>query len=233
MKVLLTNDDGIEAVGLHRLERAALSLPDVTDVVVIAPRHHLSGISHQVTTDRPIQVDQVGANRYAVHGTPADCVRLAMLELAKDVRWVFSGINDGGNLGVDIHMSGTVAAAREAAHFEVPAVAWSQYVRRPEETDWDAAEEMVRHAWTRLQRHSLARRSFWNVNFPHCPSDPSQIVLCSPDPDPLPVAFQRGEGGYWYRGNYGERPRSAGRDVDVCFGGAIALSKLSAHPHGG
>ena len=101
------------------------------------------------------------------------------------------------------------------------------------ETDWDAAEEMVRHAWTRLQRHSLARRSFWNVNFPHCPSDPSQIVLCSPDPDPLPVAFQRGEGGYWYRGNYGERPRSAGRDVDVCFGGAIALSKLSAHPHGG
>lgn len=231
MRILLTNDDGVDAVGIAALKEAVIELPDVSEVIVVAPKEPLSGVSHRVTTERTIEVVQRSGQCFAVDGTPADCVRLALCELAGDVDWVFAGVNDGGNLGVDIHMSGTVAAAREAALMNVPAVAWSQYVRRPEDTCWQSAQAMVLATWSRLMNLGLGRGNYWNVNFPHRPAKTPPIVMCSPDPHPLPVEYQPGRsGGFQYRGSYAGRPRTKGRDVDVCFGGKVAVSKLSASP---
>ena len=113
MKLIVTNDDGIDAEGLQTLVHLASRWGEV---VVVAPAEPQSGIGHQLTTDRPIRVDKLTEERYRVWGTPADCSRLALNCLASDGDWVLSGINHGGNLGVDVYESGTVAAAREAGY---------------------------------------------------------------------------------------------------------------------
>src|SRR5947209_8170414 len=99
MKLLLTNDDGIDAPGLQALFEAARH---VGDPVVVAPATALSGCSHRVTTDGPIRYALRQPSRYVVEGTPADCVRVARHRLAPDAAWVLSGINCGGNLGADV-----------------------------------------------------------------------------------------------------------------------------------
>src|SRR5437588_8229336 len=111
MKFLLTNDDGIAAAGLCALDRAAR---DLGETVWAAPHIHLSGCSHRVTTDQPLRVTRVDAGaqtsaRWAIEGTPADCVRVGLAHLAPEADWVLSGLNHGGNLGADVHISGTVA----------------------------------------------------------------------------------------------------------------------------
>src|SRR4051794_4474837 len=110
MKLLLSNDDGIDAPGLQALLKAAgtAGVP-----LVSAPAGPQSGCSHAVTWEAGVQIEPRGPDRYAVHGTPADCVRLGLLRLAPDAKWILSGINDGGNLGADVYYSGTVAAIRE------------------------------------------------------------------------------------------------------------------------
>src|SRR5262245_42279778 len=132
MKLLLTNDDGIDAPGLEALLGAAAALGEA---VVVAPDEHLSGCSHRVTTGRPIRVERRGEGRHAVCGTPADCVRVGLHGLAPEARWVLAGINEGGNLGADVHHSGTVAAVREAVLHGVPGIALSHYHRRGLEID--------------------------------------------------------------------------------------------------
>src|SRR5262245_18020009 len=126
MKILLTNDDGIDAPGIVTLHQIATQFGDS---VIVAPHVALSGCSHQVTTDRPIRVTTLANNRHSIDGTSSDCVRIGLLQFATDVDWVLSGINDGGNMGVDVFMSGTVAAAREATLLGKKAVAISQYRR--------------------------------------------------------------------------------------------------------
>src|SRR5215470_14556930 len=103
MHFLLTNDDGIDAEGISALAEAALRLGKLTWV---APHIHLSGCSHQVTTHQPVRVKLQEAGRYAVEGTPADCVRVGLAHLAPTADWVLSGVNHGGNLGADVHISG-------------------------------------------------------------------------------------------------------------------------------
>lgn len=229
MHFLLTNDDGIDAPGLAALERAAKELGRVT---VVAPDEHLSGCSHQTTTHKPLKADKRSAGRYAINGTPADCVRLGLLHLAPDVDWVLSGINDGGNLGVDVYMSGTVAAAREATLLKKPAVALSQYRRTRHEPDWNAA---VRYALSAL--HAVFQRAapaghFWNVNFPdmaeveNAPLLPP-VVECDLDPHPLTVAYDERDGHYHYQSTYHSRERLPGHDVAICFGGKIALTRVT------
>ena len=104
MKLLLTNDDGVEARGLAALCQAVGTLGEP---VVVAPFEAASGCSHAVTTHRPFRVERLNAARYAVDGTPADCVRVGLARVARDAAWVLAGINHGGNLGRRI---GTVQA---------------------------------------------------------------------------------------------------------------------------
>ena len=99
MKLLLTNDDGIEAPGLQALAAAARGLGEL---VVVAPAGPQSGVSHAVTTEGPLLVDVCGEGRFAVHGTPADCARVGLHRLCPDAGLVLSGINHGGNLGADV-----------------------------------------------------------------------------------------------------------------------------------
>jgi len=134
MHVLLTNDDGIAAPGLLALENAVQQLG--WQFTVVAPATEQSQCGHRVTTHQHLRVEALGKNRHAVHGTPADCVRLALFALEVKPDLVLSGVNAGGNLGQDIVISGTVAAAREAAYHGIRSMALSHYMIRELVLDW-------------------------------------------------------------------------------------------------
>lgn len=225
MRFLLTNDDGIGAPGLDALSSVARQLGEV---FLVAPLGHCSGSGHQVTTNRPLRLHDHGPAGFAVEGWPVDCVRLALRGLEMEVDWVLSGINAGGNLGADAYISGTVAAAREAALLGRPAIAFSQYKRRETDYNFDRAARWTQRVLTELLAQPCPPGCLWNVNFPDpdaLDSEP-EIVFCPLDPHPLPVGFHRDGDHFVYRGDYHRRPRDPGTDVAVCMGGAIAVSQL-------
>src|SRR5215210_6332718 len=134
MKVLLTNDDGIHAKGLHAIRRALLEIPGI-ELAVIAPDSNRSATARSITTRKPLWVEEVefgdGTIGYATDGTPVDCVRFAALGLIEfEPELIVSGINHGANLGDDITYSGTVAAALEGVVLGIPAIAVSQQADR-------------------------------------------------------------------------------------------------------
>ena len=225
MKFILTNDDGIDAPGLQALYEAAhqLARPSTS-----APAEPQSGCSHRVTTHAPIHVSPAGPNRFAVEGTPADCVRVALHRFGPEPRWVLSGVNDGGNLGADVHHSGTVAAVREAALHGWRGVAFSQYKRKGWPIDWKLVAEWVLPVLRDLTGRPADPDVFWNVNLPHLePQAPTpESVFCPLDTNPLPLRFREDGQHLRYDGDYHVRRRTAGADVDVCFGGRIAVTEL-------
>lgn len=224
MKLLLTNDDGIDAPGLEVLERA---VREWGDVVVVAPAEGRSGVGHQVTTDRPMAVERTDVGRYSLRGSPADCVRVGLTEIAPDASWVLSGVNRGANLGADIYTSGTVAAAREAALLGCRALAISQYVAKGRPLDWELVHRRAASLIERLLATGLARGEFWNANLPHPATDADMdVVVCALDTRPLGVNYRKEDGAYVYEAEYRKRPRQPGRDVDVCLGGRVAVTRL-------
>lgn len=221
---LLTNDDGIDAPGLEALQQAVGG-----QGIIVAPLHHHSGCSHQVTTHRPIRVEQRSEFAYAVDGTPADCVRVALNYLNLKPAFVLSGINAGGNLGTDIYISGTVAAVREAALHRIPGIAISHYIRQRRPIDWQQAMLRAASVIDKLRLHPTQPGSFWNVNLPHpTPEEPEpEIIFCPLCTQPLPTVYQRLElGELRYIGEYSQRDRDRGADVDVCFSGNIAVTQI-------
>src|ERR671910_3456944 len=138
--ILVTNDDGINAPGLRVLERIARTLSN--DVWVVAPETNQSGASHSLTMHRPLRIRRISRRRFAIDGTPTDCVLLALQIVVKNgpVDLVLSGVNHGGNLGEDVTYSGTIAAAMEATLFNVPAFALSQCCRNGARIPWETAE---------------------------------------------------------------------------------------------
>ncbi|MBT5873180.1 MAG: 5'/3'-nucleotidase SurE [Candidatus Latescibacteria bacterium] len=225
MKLLVTNDDGFDAPGIASLANVAGPLGDL---VVVAPALPQSGIGHQVTAYDPILVAADDTNRYRVHGTPADCSRIGLREFLPDADWVIAGINNGGNLGVDVYMSGTVAAAREAALLGYRAMAVSHYIVRDRPLDWALTERRITPILKMLLEMDLPQNHFWNVNLPHPTHDRESLphTFCDVDSGPLDVRFERQGDHYSYSGDYHARPRQSGRDVDVCFDGHIAISKV-------
>jgi 5'-nucleotidase len=227
--ILLTNDDGWDAPGLAALALAAGALGKC---LIVAPAGAVSGCGHGVTTRAPIQVARPTESTFAVSGTPADCVRLALDHLLPEPKWVISGINAGGNLGCDIHYSGTVAAVREAALYGVPGIAISQYLARERPLDWPRAARWTREILEKLMAVDWQPGTFWNVNLPHLLAEAPEpeIVACSPDPAPLPLNYEVAPGRAVYAGNYQSRARTPGSDVDVCFGGRIAVTLVRVAP---
>jgi len=222
-RFLLTNDDGFDAPGIAALAR---SIEGLGHAQVIAPRGPQSGCGHRVTTHGPVHVEDRGQGHFAVEGTPADCVRLGLHHLCDGVDWVISGINAGGNLGVDVHHSGTVAAVREGVIHGVPGIAVSHYIARGRAIDWERAARWTARVLGVLLARSIRPETFWNVNLPH-PDDPTEepeIVFCAVDPSPLPLDYRVAPGQAEYSGNYQARARRPGWDVDVCLGGRIAVS---------
>lgn len=228
---LLTNDDGIDAPGIAALERACSGL---ARCVLAAPAEVWSSRGHSITTDSPIRFETERADRHRIHASPADCVRLGLHTLAPDASWVIAGINEGANLGADIHSSGTVAAAREAVLHGRPAVAVSHYLIRGRPVDWDRASRWTARVLGLLSRLPVQPGVVWNVNLPcppvGSPPDDPEIVICPIDPSPLPLGFDVDGGLARYRGSYHERLRLPGGDVDVCFGGRISVSRLPLVP---
>src|ERR1700730_1226855 len=167
MKFLLTNDDGIDAGGLEALRIAAQTLGDA---VIVAPAGPQSGVSHRVTWQEGVRIEPRGDDRYAIHGTPADCVRLGLLKVVPDAKWILSGINHGANLGADVHYSGTVAAVREAVLHGWPGIAVSHYRKAGGAFDWERATNWVIPVLTEILAKPIEPGFFYNVNLPLLPS---------------------------------------------------------------
>ena len=183
MRILVTNDDGIHAEGLHALERIAATLSD--DVWVVAPEIEQSGASRSLTLTTPIRVRRLGPKRFAVAGTPTDCVLLGVQDLieggAPDL--VLSGVNRGQNLGEDVTVSGTVAGAMQGMALGVPGIAFSQGLARYHD-DETALFHTAEHYAPGIIRRLLEVR--WpddviiNVNFPDLePHEVTGVEVCA------------------------------------------------------
>ena len=223
MTWILTNDDGVDAPGIRALHKAVNGKG-----MIVAPKDHQSGCGHQVTTTRPIYVQRRSDVEYAIAGTPADCVRIAISQLYEDVKLVLSGINAGGNMGVDAYISGTVAAVREAAMHGIPGIAVSHYRKGKRNVDWDVAARWTAGVLADLLTRPLEPGTFWNVNLPHLePGDPDPaIVFCEPCTRPLPTKYRVEGDNFYYVGEYPKRDRTPGTDVDACFSGYIAVTQI-------
>jgi 5'-nucleotidase len=218
--LLLTNDDGYGAPGLAAL--CALAGPDAW---VVAPRDPHSGCSHLTSMERPVAVEQVGERAYAVDGTPVDCVRVALKVLGLKPALVLSGINAGANLGHDVYLSGTVAAAREAAFFSVPSVAVSQYFLMESGIDWAASQAAAARALAEVLARPAPPGGFWNVNLPAGGGVTATVRTCPRCIRPLPIEYRQENGVYAYqRGRYPLREQLEGTDVAACFSGDIAVT---------
>jgi 5'-nucleotidase len=167
-RILVSNDDGIDAPGIELLEKIARELSP--EVWVVAPEQEQSGAGHSLTTRRPLRLQEVAAHRYIVDGTPTDCVLLALKRLlrGRPPTLVLSGINAGTNIAEDITYSGTCAAAMEATLFGVPAIALSQEYRDRGSIPWGAAEAFAADAIRRIvaAAEPWPKDTFFNVNFP-------------------------------------------------------------------
>jgi 5'-nucleotidase len=167
-RILVSNDDGIDAPGIALLEKIARELSP--EVWVVAPEQEQSGAGHSLTTRRPIRLQEAGPRRYVVDGTPTDCVLLGLKRLlrGRPPTIVLSGINAGGNIAEDMTYSGTVAAAMEATLFGVPAIALSQEYRDRGMIPWGTGEAFAAEAIRRIAAAAdpWPKDTFFNVNFP-------------------------------------------------------------------
>lgn len=225
MQLLLTNDDGYGALGLNLLAEVCAEHGAVT---ILAPDQEQSGVGHRVNTRGALRFVQHAERRFTLAGTPADCARIAVRGLGLRPDWLLSGLNHGGNLGVDIHMSGTVAAAREAAILGVPAIAISQVLNLRHPFQQERVQRLTGRVIRALLARPLAPGQLYNVNLPFAPeSDEPEIVFCPPDPSPHDVRYERAGDDFNYSGVFLDRPRVAGSDVSTVIAGKIAVSVLS------
>ena len=172
MRILVTNDDGINAEGLTALERIARRLSD--DVWIVAPEYEQSGASRALTLSDPLRVRQLDERRWSITGTPTDCVMLALEELIKDRRpdLVLSGVNRGHNTAEDVTMSGTVAGAIQGMALGVPAIALSQALAVFHDdvvAHFETAETFAPGIIERLLEAGWPKDVVINLNFPNRP----------------------------------------------------------------
>ena len=227
MKIILTNDDGIDAPGLQTLENC---IQLAHQIVIVAPAQPQSGAAHKVTTRSPIRVNQIGPNRYSVEGTPADCARVALKQLASEADWLISGINQGANLGTDVYNSGTVAAAREASILGCRSMALSQYIAKGHQVNWEITGYHAAAVIKILMERDIAPSFFWNVNLPHPLDNHDEIPVgfCELDTNPHDYNFDKNGDEYVYKGSIHKRPRHPGTDVSVCFDeGKISITQIA------
>jgi 5'-nucleotidase len=231
-RILVTNDDGIHAPGLKVLEKVARSL--TKDVWVVAPETEQSAVSHSLTIRTPLRIREVSRKRYAVDGTPTDCVLLAVNHIlkAKKPTLCLSGINRGGNLGEDVIYSGTVAAAMEATMLGVPAIALSQHMKRGHPVKWATAEEHAAKVIRELAKAGWPANTLVNVNFPDVLADAVKGTVVARQGrhkigdelveriDPRGVAY------YWIGAMRQEDATAKGTDIAACQDGSIAVTPL-------
>lgn len=169
-RILISNDDGINAPGLAILERIARTFSD--DVWVVAPDAEQSGAGHSLTLTKPLRMRKLEEKRWAVTGTPTDCVMLAVNKIMPDnlPTLILSGINRGGNLAEDVTYSGTVSVAMEGTLVGIPSIALSQCIRPGESTKWETAEKYAGDVIKSLIEAGWPQDTLMNVNFPAFPA---------------------------------------------------------------
>ncbi|MBI3459509.1 5'/3'-nucleotidase SurE [Candidatus Acetothermia bacterium] len=170
MHILLTNDDGINAIGIHTL---AEELSQIGEVLITAPSAERSGASHAFTYRTPMRVKPVEKHGeffgYAVDGMPVDCVKLGLHLATKKIDWVVSGMNAGANLGVDVFYSGTVQAAVEGTLNGYPSVAFSLADWEGTREDFHTAARLAKEIFVKLVDREIPSGLCINVNIPKLP----------------------------------------------------------------
>jgi 5'-nucleotidase len=235
MRILITNDDGIHAPGLAVAERIAHALSD--DVWVVAPETEQSGASHSLTLTLPIRIRKIEDKRFAVTGTPTDCVMMAVADVMKDVRpgLVLSGVNRGSNLADDVTYSGTIAGAMEGCAIGIPSIALSQAYGFEERRDvpWACAETHGPAVIRKLVGIGWPDDVLININFPDCLSqDVKGVEVTEQGKRDLQTAKldrridARGNPYFWigFRRVRSNPPR--GTDLAAIYGGHISVTPL-------
>jgi 5'-nucleotidase len=231
-RILVTNDDGIHAPGLAVLQRVARSLS--RDVWVVAPEAEQSGSAHSLTLRRPLRERRLSPRRFAIDGTPTDCVLLAVNHIIPKRRpdLILSGVNRGSNLGEDVTYSGTIAAAMEGALLGVPSIALSQVQRGDGPTPWRVAEEHAGEVIRRLAGLDWPQGVLMNVNFPdpgHGPVTGVRVarqgrrvggiaILEGRDPKNRPYV--------WIGDFTSDETTAPGTDLEAIYDHAIAVTPL-------
>jgi 5'-nucleotidase len=231
LRILLTNDDGIHADGLAALERIAAKLSD--DVWVCAPEYEQSGASRALTLAEPVRVRQVGERKFAITGTPTDCVMLGVNELVpgKKPDLVLSGVNRGSNLAEDVTMSGTVAGAIEAMAMGVPGIALSQMGFYEPGTSFEPAEAFAPGVIQRLVEIGWPADVVLNINFPNrAPAEIREVTRQGFRDVHIRMAEKRtdlrGRDYYWIGFRQARSSPPEGTDLRALYEGKISVTPL-------
>jgi len=235
MRILVTNDDGVFADGLFALYQA---LSEVGDVTVVAPERQQSATGHAITLHKPLRLSPVslrdGSPAFASNGTPSDCAALGILEaMGGAVDLVVSGINHGPNLGWDVHYSGTVSAAIEAAMVGHASVAVS-VASWDKDIHWEPVAKFAAQVAKRLQTQPLPPHTILNINAPNLPQSALQGVAVTTQGrrqyvDRLEKRLDPvGRPYYWLGGSLAEEAAGAeaGSDVRAVADGKISLTPI-------
>ena len=232
MRILVTNDDGILAPGIEALYRA---LADMGDVQVVAPETSQSAVAHAITVLSPMiahHIDVKGAFRgWSVDGRPADCVKLAMLELLDErPDFVVSGINAGVNTGINVLYSGTVAGAAEGSFFDVPSMAIS--LELSDKLDFERAGMIARQVFERYVESKPPAGTCINVNIPALDKGwPKGLRVCPQGIVPMNDSYHRaddprGRPVFWLDGSMPDRNVCRDTDLGVVMDGYVSITPL-------
>jgi 5'-nucleotidase len=231
-RVLITNDDGIDAPGLAVLEAVAATL--APEVWVVAPEHDQSGVSHSISLHAPLRVRRRGDRRFGVTGTPADCVIVGLRQvMPAPPDLVLSGINRGATLGVETVFSGTVGGAMAGLLFGIPSIALSQAFSDREAVRWDTARQLAPPLIRRLLKAEWADAACLNVNFPDVPAERAGSLTVTRQGQGLMKAIDvtmrvdpRGGQYGWLHITRGQSVDAMGTETDVVGAGGIAVTPL-------
>ncbi len=232
-RILVVNDDGIDAPGIKLLEEAARTFSD--DVWVVAPDEERSGAGHSMSLVHPIRFTQRDERHISVKGSPTDCALLGIYEFMKDRRpdIVLSGINRGPNLAEDVTYSGTASAAMEGAVLGIPAIALSQIIRYQSEIHWETARRYAPIVIGKLLELDWRPGLFCNVNFPNCPADQVTGIRATRQGQRPSGAFQpvrrvdeRFVPYYWLKIGFPEGGHEEGNDLQAALDNAVSVTPL-------
>ncbi|QFU16286.1 5'/3'-nucleotidase SurE [Microvirga thermotolerans] len=234
MRILCTNDDGIHAPGLEVLESIARALSD--DVWVVAPETDQSGVAHSLSLNDPLRLRKVGERRFAVKGTPTDCVIMGVRHLLRDRKpdLVLSGVNRGQNVAEDVTYSGTVAGAIEGTILGIPSIALSQAygAGRRHDLKWRCAEHHGPKIVRRILDVGIDPGILINVNFPSCePEEVEGAAICNQGQRTQELLRlderEDGRGNPYYWIAFERKPFTPGNGTDLW---AIANRRIAVTP---
>jgi 5'-nucleotidase len=235
LRILVTNDDGIHAPGLEVAEKIARALTD--DVWVVAPETEQSGASHSLTLTVPLRLRQIDKQRFALAGTPTDCVMMGVAEVMKDKppTLILSGVNRGSNIADDVTYSGTIAGAMEGTALGIPSIAMSlAYAFEPgTEIRWDCAEQRGPDVIRRLLDLGWPEETLININFPDCaPGDVAGIEITEQGKRDMQTATfdrrvdMRGNPYYWIGFKRVRSNPDSGTDLHAIYNRRISITPL-------